>query len=285
MSWYSFGWLIALPFLCFWIPYVLFGTFLERRQSIRSSFLVIDTDNDDTDKVEGEVIAHDEPKVATSNEDDEKSRRSEPVIVDKKPIKPRLPAMPRPIVIGTLCQNALAALTFKTLAWQLLVGSEDMERRAQTSIWPFSWSLRSLAWSFVIADSVFYWSHRLLHHPYLYKRIHGVHHKYRFPTALTAVYCHPLEMVLCNTMTILVGPLVTGMCPVLMAIWAMGGCLYTQLEHHGYQLVPGIDPSHHDQHHQRVTGNYGLTRGWDLLCQTMLPHPAEVATGRASMTE
>lgn len=32
--------------------------------------------------------------------------------------------------------------------------------------------------SFIIEDFYFYWVHRLLHHPALYKHIHKVHHDY-----------------------------------------------------------------------------------------------------------
>jgi sterol desaturase/sphingolipid hydroxylase (fatty acid hydroxylase superfamily) len=50
--------------------------------------------------------------------------------------------------------------------------------------------------------------------------------------------------------------------------------VYTQLEHNGTQIIPGINPYYHDQHHLRLHGNYGLTRFWDAVYGTcLLPLP------------
>lgn len=44
---------------------------------------------------------------------------------------------------------------------------------------------------FLVNDFVFYWSHRLLHHPRLYK-IHKKHHQYYVTTGLAAEFAHPV---------------------------------------------------------------------------------------------
>lgn len=57
----------------------------------------------------------------------------------------------------------------------------------------------------IVREITFYYSHRLLHHPYLYKRIHKKHHTWISPIAIAAAYCHPLEHVVSNVIPIALG--------------------------------------------------------------------------------
>ena len=55
-------------------------------------------------------------------------------------------------------------------------------------------------WQFLcmlfIEDFFFYWIHRFLHHPYLYKKIHKIHHEFDFTIAYMTLYCHWAEFVM-----------------------------------------------------------------------------------------
>ena len=42
-------------------------------------------------------------------------------------------------------------------------------------------------------DTWFYWTHRLMHRPWWFKRVHAVHHASRPPTAWAAMAFHPYE--------------------------------------------------------------------------------------------
>jgi sterol desaturase/sphingolipid hydroxylase (fatty acid hydroxylase superfamily) len=61
----------------------------------------------------------------------------------------------------------------------------------------------SIAW-FIIAfpvmammhDTYFYWMHRLIHHPKLFKWVHLIHHKSTNPSPFAAYAFHPFEAVL-----------------------------------------------------------------------------------------
>jgi methylsterol monooxygenase len=51
----------------------------------------------------------------------------------------------------------------------------------------------------ILFDLFHYSSHLLLHRvPYFYKNIHKIHHKFKYPSCITAFYQHPLDMVLTN---------------------------------------------------------------------------------------
>ncbi|KAL3837507.1 hypothetical protein ACJMK2_022859 [Sinanodonta woodiana] len=46
---------------------------------------------------------------------------------------------------------------------------------------------------FMYNEAVSYYLHRLFHYPYLYRKIHKVHHRYGSPTAFSTVAMHPFE--------------------------------------------------------------------------------------------
>lgn len=56
--------------------------------------------------------------------------------------------------------------------------------------------LFSLVAFFVYNETMAYYLHRLFHNPWLYKKIHKMHHRYHQPTAWSAVAMHPLEFIM-----------------------------------------------------------------------------------------
>jgi ring-1,2-phenylacetyl-CoA epoxidase subunit PaaE len=139
----------------------------------------------------------------------------------------------------------------------------------------------------LISDGWFYWTHRWLHHPKIYKYIHAVHHKSLDTTPFTTFSFHPIEGVL-NTVWVL--PLVIVM-PV--SLFALGivqvfGMFNNIKSHLGYELYPKffdrvfpfnmlITSTHHNIHHTRYNGNYALmVRFWDVVCGTEISDTQEV---------
>ncbi|MCW3846550.1 sterol desaturase family protein [Sphingomonas sp. LB-2] len=129
---------------------------------------------------------------------------------------------------------------------------------------------------FLAHDAWFYWTHRLLHRPALFRLAHAVHHASRPPTVWAAMSFHPLEAV---TGAIVIPGLVflIPIHPAALGIVLAVMTLMGVTNHMGWELFPRalaqgrwlITASHHQRHHERYACNYGLYfRFWDRLCGT-----------------
>ena len=130
-------------------------------------------------------------------------------------------------------------------------------------------------------DTWFYWSHRWLHRPRPFRIAHAVHHASRPPTAWAAMSFHPWEALtgaLVIPLLVFVIPIHVGALGVVLATMTVMGTT----NHMGWELFPRwmreglvgnwlITATHHQRHHERYNGNYGLYfRHWDRLCGTDL---------------
>ena len=130
-------------------------------------------------------------------------------------------------------------------------------------------------------DTWFYWSHRWMHRPKWFRRIHAVHHASRPPTAWAAMafsVSESLSGALVVPLLVFVIPIhPIGLGIVLTVMTVMG-----VTNHMGWEMFPPvlwrgpvgrwiITASHHQRHHEQYGGNYGLYfRVWDRLCGTDL---------------
>ena len=135
---------------------------------------------------------------------------------------------------------------------------------------------------FVIDDTTFYWSHRLMHHPRLYRAFHRVHHESVDPTPFTAYSFHPLEAAMLSLGSLAMMPLLMFLPwhPLALVVFGIGNISFNVIGHLGYELYPRgwnripvlrwkTPALHHYLHHQMVGGNYGLYfRWWDKMCGT-----------------
>lgn len=116
--------------------------------------------------------------------------------------------------------------------------------------------VRDILVCILLREVLFYYSHRLLHHPRLYARIHKMHHRFVAPVALAAQYAHPIEQVFANTLPITLPPQLLG--SHVLTFWAylaleLGG---TATVHSGYDFFRGMARMH-DLHHEKFNVNYG----------------------------
>ncbi|XP_061105084.1 fatty acid hydroxylase domain-containing protein 2 isoform X2 [Conger conger] len=129
----------------------------------------------------------------------------------------------------------------------------------------FHWVLLEVGLCGLLEEVLFYYSHRLFHHPAIYKRIHKIHHEWTAPVGIISLYCHPLEHVLSNMLPVLVGPLMLGSHMVTLSLWFTVALLVTTVSHCGYHLPLLPSPEFHDFHHLKFNQCYGVLGVLDRL--------------------
>jgi len=116
-----------------------------------------------------------------------------------------------------------------------------------------------------VREITFYYSHRLLHHPYFYKRIHKKHHTWISPIAIAAAYCHPIEHILSNVLPIAIGPAIMKSHTILLWIWICYATFETLTVHSGFHLPLLKSSEFHDYHHLKFNYNYGVLGVLDYI--------------------
>lgn len=133
-----------------------------------------------------------------------------------------------------------------------------------------------------IHDAYFYWTHRAMHHPKVFKYFHKVHHLSKNPSPWAAFSFHPLEAVV-EFSIILIFVFGFPTHPLATLIFLFFMTIENVLGHVGYELYPKGANKHwlgkwfntstnHNMHHEYFKGNYGLYFTiWDRLMGTMHP--------------
>ncbi|XP_022189363.1 lathosterol oxidase isoform X2 [Nilaparvata lugens] len=137
--------------------------------------------------------------------------------------------------------------------------------------YPVMWWFMQWPVTFFVQDYMVYLSHRLLHTPYMYKRYHKLHHRYKAPCPWTVTALHPVEVLLFQIVMILpifMFPIhwVTYLSIVLYAYYC------SIVDHSGVDMKAPwwqpwrADTIHHDNHHQYFHVNFGFNcYYWDML--------------------
>ncbi|NCU04959.1 MAG: sterol desaturase family protein [Chitinophagaceae bacterium] len=201
--------------------------------------------------------------------------------VSFKKIQLRFPAIND--YVREISFSLFTMLLFATVAWFFL-GKQEIRittlfysDQHDYGLWYF-WLAFPL--TLLIHDTYFYWIHRLMHHPKLFRVFHLIHHKSTNPSPWAAFSFHPLEGIL------EVGILIVLLYIMPLTKWHLlffflFQMFYNVYGHLGWELFPKnfqrtivgrwINTSvTHNQHHQYFTGNYGLYfLFWDRLMGTM----------------
>ena len=133
---------------------------------------------------------------------------------------------------------------------------------------------------FLMHDTYFYFTHRLMHHKRLFKWFHLVHHQSTNPSPWAAYAFHPLEAVV-EVGIVVIFLFTIPIHRTHLLIFFLMMIVYNVYGHLGYELYPRgfskgsigkwINTSvNHNQHHQHFKGNYGLYfLFWDRVFGTI----------------
>lgn len=131
-----------------------------------------------------------------------------------------------------------------------------------------------------IHDTYFYWVHRLMHHHWLFKMFHLVHHKSTNPSPWAAYAFHPLEAMM-ESLIFVIFLLTIPIHPIHLITFFVFSLVYNVYGHLGFEIYPTGFNKHwlgkwmntsvsHNLHHQYFKGNYGLYfTFWDRLMGTL----------------
>lgn len=148
--------------------------------------------------------------------------------------------------------------------------------------YPKWWIPSSVLLSLLVHDTYFYWMHRSLHHPKLYKHFHFVHHQSINPSPWASYSFHVVESIL----EALIAPIILFLIPLhplALFLFTITSFSINVYGHLGYEIAPKwlrhsflfkiINTSvHHNLHHSTFKGNYGLYfRFWDKVMGTENP--------------
>ncbi|MGY5849091.1 sterol desaturase family protein [Salegentibacter sp. F14] len=140
----------------------------------------------------------------------------------------------------------------------------------------------SLVLVLLIHETYYYWVHRWMHHPSIYKSVHKVHHDSLTPTPWTAFSFHPWESFL----EAIILPLILLIVPVniyVLVFYLLLMTISSVINHLDIEIYPKtfqktwlgkllIGATHHHFHHAEFNTNYGLYfTFWDKLMGTESP--------------
>lgn len=148
--------------------------------------------------------------------------------------------------------------------------------------YPLWWLPVSLMLALFVHETYYYWLHRWMHHPKVFRRVHKVHHDSNITSPWTAFSFHPLEGVL----QALFLPLLLLMMPMHLYVLIIHLTIMTfssVINHLDIEVYPKgfhknsvgkwlIGATHHSLHHKQFRYNYGLYfTFWDKWKQTESP--------------
>lgn len=145
--------------------------------------------------------------------------------------------------------------------------------------YPWWWFLLSIVIVLAVYETYYYWLHRWMHLPAIFKVVHKTHHENKNPSVFTSFAFHPWEALL----QFLPLPLIVFLMPMhYMALFAvlMIMTLSALINHAGVEIFPNkfynhpvgkhlIGSTHHDLHHKEFNTNFGLYLTlWDRIMKT-----------------
>ncbi|MCR9251337.1 MAG: sterol desaturase family protein [bacterium] len=151
--------------------------------------------------------------------------------------------------------------------------------------YPIYYAVLSFFICLIAHDTYFYWSHRFMHWPPVFKYFHLGHHRSLTPSPWAILAFQPLEAVIqFGTFALII--FLVPIHPVVFGIYVLYDSVVNTAGHNGFELVPkwfsknkilglGNTVTHHDLHHIHFDKNYGAFFNiWDRIMGTFLDDDA-----------
>ena len=182
-------------------------------------------------------------------------------------------------------RSTIASLIFATTgvailaAWQL--GWIKIYYTADLSDW---WYIPLTIGFYLFAhETYYYWLHRAMHHPRIYRKVHKWHHESIHTNAFTSFSFHPIESLLQALFLpvfLLIVPLHLFVLLGLLLLMTLSATMnHGNVELYGPKFLRSrigkyfIGATHHDAHHRYFLCNYGLYFSfWDRWMGTEREH-------------
>ncbi|PWZ18430.1 Sphinganine C4-monooxygenase 2 [Zea mays] len=198
-------------------------------------------------------------------------------------------------VIGNVLKQQLVQVTIVAMVFKLTGGRSTSSTTTEAS------SYLKLACQILVAMVFFdvwqYACHRTMHASrFLYRNLHSWHHRLVVPYAFGALYGHPLEGFVADTVGGTAAFLVSGMSP-RASVFFFSLCTVKVVDNHcGLSLLPCWDrlglwnsAAYHDVHHQLRGGQYNFSQlffvVWDRVFGTHMPFVIEDRAGGGGMLQ
>ena len=152
----------------------------------------------------------------------------------------------------------------------------------ETTAYPLWWLPVSLFLALVLHETYYYWLHRWMHHPKIFKTVHKVHHDSNITSPWTAFSFHPIEgffQALFLPVLLLLIPMHLYVLIIQLTIMTFSSVI----NHLDIEIYPKnfhkhflgrwlIGATHHSLHHKQFRYNYGLYfTFWDKWKHTESP--------------
>lgn len=201
-------------------------------------------------------------------------------------IRPAKPPSRQLLVEFAVSLRSLAIFSTVGLSMFALERLGLMPGPALAAHWGLTWAAASLVLMIVAHDAYFYWTHRAMHDPRLFRSFHRRHHRSHNPSPFSA-YSFDLAEAAVQAAYVPLWMLVVPTPWAVVGLFMLHQIARNTLGHSGYELFPaGRDGrplfgvlttvTHHDLHHERARWNFGLYfTWWDRLMGT--EHPQYLA--------
>jgi len=178
----------------------------------------------------------------------------------------------------------ITSVIFALVGTAMIVAWQKGYTKVYTDINQYSivWYLISIGFVLFLHETYYYWLHRWMHHPKVYKWVHKAHHDSITTSAWTSFSFHPIESIL----QALVLPAFTFIFPLHYSAIAVILLIMTTtsvINHLNTELYPRdfqrhwfgkwwIGATHHSLHHSQFKYNFGLYfTFWDKWAKTESP--------------